>query len=61
MEFPKDKVLEMIKSKGGDDKAQQAEQELPEKVDSEKDSGLLAKFGVDPKDLMGGIGGKLGM
>ncbi len=61
MEFPKDKVLEMIKSKGGDDKAQQAEQELPDTVDSEKDSGLLAKFGVDPKDLMGGIGGKLGM
>ncbi len=61
MEFPKDKVLELIKSKGDGGKAEQAEQELPEKVDSEKDSGLLAKFGVDPKELMGGIGGKLGM
>lgn len=61
MEIPKDKILEMIKSKGDAGQAQQAEQELPDKVDSEKDSGLLAKFGIDPKDLMGGLGGKLGM
>ena len=61
MEIPKDKVLEKIKSQGDDSKTQQAQDELPEKVDTEKDQGLLEKFGVDPKDLMGGIGDKLGM
>ncbi|WP_181779057.1 hypothetical protein [Pseudonocardia pini] len=61
MEIPKDKILEMIKSRGDQDQAGQAEQELPENVDTDKDQGLLAKFGIDPKDLIGGLGGKLGM
>ncbi len=61
MEIPKDKILEKIKSQGDDAKTEQARDELPDKVDTEKDSGLLEKFGVDPKDLMGGIGDKLGM
>jgi len=44
-------------------KPDQAGKELPDKVDTDKDSGLLAKFGINPKDLMGklsGLGGKLG-
>ncbi len=61
MEIPKDKILEMIKSRGGNDEADKAKAELPEQVDTDKDKGLLAKFGIDPKDLIGGLGGKLGM
>ena len=61
MEIPKDKILEMIKSRGGNDEADKAKAELPEQVDTDKDKGLLAKFGIDPKDLIGGIGGKLGL
>jgi hypothetical protein len=34
--------------------------ELPDQVDTEKDGGLLAKFGIDPSQLMGGLGDKLG-
>ena len=61
MEITKDKILQMIKSRRGRDEADQAQAELPEQVDPEKDKGLLAKFGVDPKDLIGGIRGKLGL
>ncbi len=61
MEIPKDKILQMIKSRRGHDQAEQANAELPEQVDPEKDKGLLAKFGINPKDLLGGIRGKLGL
>ncbi|MEJ5946446.1 hypothetical protein WDZ17_14205 [Pseudokineococcus basanitobsidens] len=60
MQIPKQQVIDFIKSKMGGDKAQQADQEMPEQVDTEKDSGLLQKFGVDPKELMGGGGGGIG-
>ncbi len=59
MEIPKDKVQELLRSRGDGDKADQADQELPDQVDTERDSGLLAKFGVDPKELLGGLGGKI--
>ncbi|CAN5795091.1 hypothetical protein BH18ACT7_BH18ACT7_03500 [soil metagenome] len=61
MQIPKDKIIEMIKSRGDNDQAEQAQSELPEQVDTERDSGLLDKFGVDPKELAGGLGGKLGL
>ncbi len=61
MEIPKDKILQMIKSRRGHAEADQAQAELPEQVDPEKDKGLLAKFGIDRKDLIGGIRGKLGL
>lgn len=61
MQIPKDKIVEMIKSRGDTDQADKAQSELPDNVDTEKDSGLLAKFGVDPTDLAGGLGGKLGL
>ncbi len=61
MEIPKDKILQMIKSRRGHQEAEQANAELPEQVDPDKDKGLLAKFGINPKDLLGGIRGKLGL
>ena len=57
MEIPKDKILDLLKEQGKSDQAQQAEQELPDQVDPERDSGLLAKFGLDPQDLLGKFGG----
>jgi hypothetical protein len=60
MEIPKDKVLELIKDKGHADKAGEAEQQLPDTVDPERDSGLLSKFGLEPKDLLSKFaGGKI--
>jgi hypothetical protein len=67
MQIPKDKILELLRSRGENDKASQAEGELPDQVDTEKDAGLLGKLGIDPQDIIGGlgggggIGGKLGL
>lgn len=61
MQIPKDKILEMIKSRGDHDQANQAESELPDQVDTDKDKGMLDKFGINPKDLAGGLGGKFGL
>ncbi|MET0683798.1 MAG: hypothetical protein ABW060_00715 [Solirubrobacteraceae bacterium] len=57
MEIPKDKILDLLKQQGKQDQAQQAEQELPDQVDPERDSGLLAKFGIEPQDLLSKLGG----
>lgn len=57
MQIPKQQVIDFIKSKVGGGQADQADKELPEQVDTDRDSGLLQKFGVDPKDLLGSLGG----
>ncbi len=57
MKIDKDTVLKLLRSRGDHDKAAQAEQELPDEVDDDQHGGLLDKFGVDPKDLMGKLGG----
>jgi hypothetical protein len=59
MEIPKDKILELLQQQGKSDQVDQARQELPEQVDPESDSGLLAKFGIDPQDLIGKFGGQV--
>jgi hypothetical protein len=57
MEIPKDKILELLRNRGEDDKAAQAEQELPDQVDPERDRGILDRIGIDPQDLLGKLGG----
>jgi hypothetical protein len=65
MEIPKDKIIELIRQRAGGEKADQANTELPDQVDPEQHGDLLSKFGIDPKDLLGGglgdVGGKLGL
>ncbi len=65
MNIDKDQILQLLRSQGAHDKAQQADQELPGQVDTDRDAGLLSKFGIDPMDLVkklggGGLGGLLG-
>lgn len=64
MEIPKDKILELLKQRGDHDKAEQADRELPDQVDTDRDKGILDRLGIDPQDLLGnlgGLGGKLGL
>ena len=64
MEIPKDKILDLLKQRGDNDKAEQADRELPDTVDTERDKGILDRLGIDPQDLLGnlgGLGGKLGL
>jgi hypothetical protein len=60
MQIPKDKILELLRSRGENDKAAQAEGELPDQVDTEQHAGLLQKLGIDPGDLVGSLGGGAG-
>ena len=65
MNIDKEQILELLRSQGDDAKAQQADQELPGEVDTDRDAGLLSKFGIDPMELVkklggGSLGGLLG-
>jgi hypothetical protein len=65
MEIPKDKIIELLRDRGESDKADQADRELPDQVDTEQHADLLSKIGVDPQELTselpGGVGDKLGL
>ena len=64
MQIDKNQILELLRSQGDAQKAQEADQELPGQVDTDEHAGLLAKFGLNPMDLIttfgGGGGGGLG-
>ncbi len=61
MNIPKDKIIDMIRSRGDNDQADKADAELPDQVDTEKHGDLLSKFNIDPKNLGGGLGDKIGL
>jgi hypothetical protein len=65
MEIPKEKILELIRQRGDEGQAAQADQELPDQVDPEQHAGLLEKFGLNPQELLsgglGGLGDKIGL
>ncbi len=51
MDVPREMVIQMIRSRGDFDAASRAEQELPEKVDTDADAGLLAGYSISPSDF----------
>lgn len=57
MQLDKQQIVALVRDRGDEDKSQQADAELPDRVDTDQDSGLLDKFGVDPKDLLGKLPG----
>ncbi len=60
MQIDKAQIIEFLKSRGEQDKAGQAEAELPDQVDTDRDANLLEKYGIDPQELLGKLGGGLG-
>ena len=71
MNIDKNSILDMLRGNGQHEQADQAQQELPDQVDTDQHAGLLGKFGINPADLIakftgggaggaGGIGGMLG-
>lgn len=65
MNIDKSQILDLLRSRGDHDQAQQADRELPDQVDTDRDGGLLDKFGLDIGDLLkkfggGGLGKLLG-
>ena len=65
MQIDKAQILDLLRSQGDDQKAEQADRELPGQVDTDQHAGLLEKLGLNPMDLIsklggGGLGGGLG-
>jgi hypothetical protein len=67
VQIPKDQILQLLRSRGEDGKADEAQAQLPDQVDPEQHADLLQRLGIDPKELLsslggvGGIAGKLGL
>lgn len=57
MKVDKAQIIKFLKSQGEQDKAGQAEADLPDQVDTDRDANLLQKYGIDPKELLGKLGG----
>jgi hypothetical protein len=64
MHIDKSQILELLRKQGDNDKAAQAESELPDQVDTDQHADLLSKLGISPAELLsklpGGLGDKLG-
>jgi hypothetical protein len=64
MQIDKQQIIDSLRQQGDQDKAQQAEGQLPEQVDTEQDAGTLQNLGINPQDLIAkftGGGGIPGM
>ncbi len=62
MQIDKQQVIDMLKKRGDHDQAAQAEQNLPEQVDTDQQhADQLSKLGVNPQDLLGGLKDKFGL
>jgi hypothetical protein len=61
VQIDKNTVLGLLRERGQQDQADQAEQELPDQVDTDRDQGLLQRFGVDPQELLQRFTGGGGM
>lgn len=51
MEIPKAMIVEQIRSRSGAEKAQEADRELPDKLDTETDAELFSKYDLDPGEM----------
>jgi len=64
MQIDKATVINFLKNLGRDDDANRAQSEMPDQLDTDRDAGLLGRFGLDPSMLSelggGGAGGLLG-
>ncbi|RJK94207.1 hypothetical protein [Vallicoccus soli] len=69
MQIDKAQILELLRGQGDEQRAQQADQELPQQVDTDQHGDLLSRLGISPQDLIarfagggggGGLGGLLG-
>jgi hypothetical protein len=61
MEIPKEKILELLRERGDQGKAAQADAELPDRVDPDQHSDLLSKHGIEPQEVLGKLGDRFGL
>jgi hypothetical protein len=61
MQIDKQQIIEMLKNRGDHQQADQAEQQLPDQVDTDQHADQLGSLGVNPQDLLGGLKDKFNM
>ena len=64
MQIDKQQILEFLQQQGSQDQRQQADQELPQQVDTDnaQHQNLLQKYGINPQDLISKFsGGSFGL
>ena len=52
MELDKNQILDFLREQGKSDQVSQAEQELPDQVDTDQHADLLQRFGINPQELL---------
>ncbi len=52
MQIDKETVLGLLREQGKDEQAEEASRELPDQVDTDRDAGLLQRFGIEPQELL---------
>ena len=57
MNIDKSQILDLLRAQGNPQQADDAERELPDQVDTDRDGGLLERFGIDIGDLITKLGG----
>lgn len=57
MQLDKDQIIEFLREQGRHDQADEAQQSLPDKVDTDQHGGLLAQHGIDVPELLSKLGG----
>lgn len=60
MQFDKKQILEMLQQHGTSEQVSQAEQDLPDQVDTDQHAGLLSQLGVNPQELLNKMIGSAG-
>jgi hypothetical protein len=53
VQIDKQEVIKLLREKGQHDKVDQAQRQLPDKVEPEQHAGLLQQFGINPQELVG--------
>ena len=52
MHIDKQQIINLLREQGDHEKAQQAEQQLPDKVDHEQHQSVLQQLGINPQELL---------
>lgn len=61
MQFDKSQILDLLRSQGKGDQADAADRELPDTVDTDRDGGLLERFGLTVPEILGALAGGGGL
>lgn len=60
MQFDRSQIVKFLEERGKHDKAEDAQEGLPEKVDTDRHVGLLALHGLPVEELIAKLGGNFG-